>query len=228
MLTTSQIPPPNANDENSIVRHKEQVLSAYGQLFDLIDQALRDSVPRASDLFRLLEGPMDLGVHAGNTRYLTRLFLTSRNVSTENEDIVEFELDRVPNCGLCLRGDGYEIRILKSSSEGIPKASSDARSRFYSSNQMQFTFARSQQQLLQPQMTLNLIVLWNMDDSYSYAGLEIACPRGEQKDGTVDCYWIARWETTVGRSVSSERIPVAAEPDLDEIRALGNPQAASS
>ncbi len=228
MLTMTSIPVPNPNDETVIRLHKEQVLSAFGPLFDLISRALSDSVPRANDLFRLLNGPVDLGVHASNTRYLTRLFLASQNITAENEDACGFELERVPNCGLCLRGQGYEVRILKSSTDGIPKANSDARSRFYSSNQLQFAFASSRPTESQSQMTLNLIVLWSMGASYSYAGIEIACPRGEQTDGTVDCYWIERWEAIEALPGRREPDPEALEPDLDEIRPLAAPKTASS
>ncbi len=175
--TTTPIPLPNPNDKSSIKSHKEQVLKIHGPLFTLVEQALRDSVTRAMNLFGLLNGPVDLGVHATNTRYLTRLYLASQNVSAENEDAVDFELERVPNCGLCLRGSGYEVRILKSSPDGIPKATSDARSRFYSSNQLRFAFAKAQGQDSQSEeITLGLILLWSLDGEYSYAGLEIACP----------------------------------------------------
>jgi len=228
MFTVNPIPPPDPNDERSIQLHKDRVLAAYSPLFDLMDQALRDSVPRATDFFRLLNGPVDLGVHAANTRYLARLFLASKDISADNEESMGFELDRVPNCGLCLRGPNYEIRILKTSSDGIPKAASEARSRFYSSNQMQFAFANGQPPDSQPEIALNLVVLWSMGPSYSYAGLEIGCPRGEQSDGRVDCYWITRWQAGEGVLAVRRPVPPSSEPDLDEIKPLAVPKVASS
>jgi hypothetical protein len=228
MITPAPIPPPNPNNETSVKSHRDRVLAAYGVLFDIVDQALRDSVPRASDFFRLLNGPMDLGVHAGNTRYLTRLYLQSRNVSSEDEDPLGFELDRVPNCGLCLRAPGYEIRILKASSEGVPKATSDARSRFYSSNQLQFAFANNQSPDSQEQATLSLVLLWSMDASYAYSRLEIACPRGEQNDGRVDCYWIVPWQAGDGSVTLRAPLTPTPEPDLDEIKPVVQPKVASS
>jgi len=228
MFTVNPIPPPNPNDETSIRAHRERVLEEYGPLFDLMDQALRDSVPRATDFFRLLNGPIDLGVHAGNTRYLTRLFLAARDISAENEDSLGFELDRVPNCGLCLRGPDYEIRILKATSDGVPKATSEARSRFYNSNQLQFAFLNGQHPDAQQQMTLKLVVLWSMDNSYSYAGLEIACPRGEQSDGRADCFWIVRWQAAEGLSTLPQPVPLSSEPDLDEIKPIVAPKVASN
>lgn len=227
MTTAAPIPLPNPNDDASITAHRERVMADYADLFDIVDQALRDSVPRATDFFRLLNGPVDLGVHAGNTRYLTKLFLASRNVPTEDEESLGFELDRVPNCGLCLRGAGYEIRILKASSDGVPKATSDARSRFYRSNQLLFAFANNQAASVPAQPTLGLVLLWSMDASYAYAGLEVACPRDE-KDGQVDCYWISRWQPRQTSAQVRDPLPSAAEPDLDEIQPVPQPKVASS
>jgi hypothetical protein len=227
MPTPTPLSPPNPNDENSIKAHRDQVLSAYAELFGLIDQALNDSIPRASDFFRLLNGPIDLGVHAANTRYLTRLYLGSRDIRAEDEETREFELERIPNCGLCLSSPNYEIRILKASSDGVPKATSDARSRFYSSNQLQFAFANGQQSQAAQQITLNLVVLWSMDASHSYAGMEIACPRGENSDGTVDCYWIAKWQSGKSTASVAPPTPTASEADLDEIKPVRPPRAAS-
>lgn len=228
MFTVNPIPSPNPNDPGSMDLHKDHVLAAYGPLFDLLDQALRISVPRANDFFRLLSGTIDLGVHAAITRYLTKLFLSSRDISTEDEYFLGFELERVPNCGLCLQGAGYEIRILKTSSDGIPKASSEARSRFYSSNQMQFGFENVKPTDSLKQVPLSLVVLRSMDTAYSYSGLEIACPRGERKDGSVDCYWIARWQFIEGQSIPHQPQPLSPEPDLDEIKFVVAPKVASN
>ncbi len=227
MATTSPIPPPNPNDDASVTAHRSRVLTDYGDLFDIVDQALRDSVPRATDFFRLLSGPMDLGVHAANTRYLTKLFLASRNVTSEDEESLGFELDRIPNCGLCLRGPGYQMRILKASSDGVPRATSDARSRFYKSNQLLFAFAHGQAADSLAQGALNLVLMWSMDSSHAYAGLEIACPRGE-KDGQVDCFWITRWQPGQTSGQVREQLPPALEPDLDEIQPVPQPKVASS
>jgi hypothetical protein len=226
MATTPLITLPDPNNADSLQQHKEQVLAAYAPVFALIEAAVRDSVPRATNWFRLLNGPVDLGVHAAITRYLTRLSLSADDVEVEDEDALSFELDRVPNCGLCVRGGEYEIRILKNSADGIPKATSEARSRFYSSNQFQFSFAG--QRTSHGKIPLSLLVLWKMDSSYSYAGLEIACPRGERKDGTVDCYWITTWSAGQRLRSPTEQGPGGTNGDLDEIKLLTRPKTASS
>lgn len=184
---------PDPNNPKSIESHKSQVLETFASIFDLIDQALRDSAPKATSVFALLEGPVDLSVHAGLTRYLCKRFLESRNVDAEEESSPEFEVEKVSNCGLCLNQGPCQIRILKAASYGIPKATSEARRRFYSSNQYVLPFALTAAQNSSATIPLSLVVLWNLDEDFNFERIEIACPRRERTDGTVDCFWIAPW-----------------------------------
>lgn len=208
-------PLPDPNDLRAIERHKRTVCQICGAIFDAINHAFRDAVPKALSLFDLLEGPRDLVVHATNTRYVVKLLLANANVAAEDEEAMSFEIPRIANCGLCIRMPGCEIRILKATDGAIPKSNSDARSRFFASNQLVIPFDRS---VTQPSSTLGLVVLWDLGQDYAYTGLEIACPRGERKDGTVDCHWTIKWESaeaTRGRTGSTTTTPLA---DLDEIR----------
>jgi hypothetical protein len=214
---------PNPNDSASVEMHRSRVLSNYHQLFGLITAALTESVPRASETLQLHGGPFDLAVHAMWTRYLVKLFLSRRDVAAQDETVLGFQLEQVSNCGLCLCGPGYEIRILKGSSNDIPKAESDNRKHFYNSNQMHFAFPDQQQ----VSTSLKLIVLWNMNGDRSYAGIEIACPRGERSDRSVDCYWIHRWRPSESVLTNSSSPSVSSGSDLDEIRPLSAPRAVS-
>jgi hypothetical protein len=81
-----------------------------------------------------------LGVHAGNTQYLTKLFLSSENISADDEEASDYEIEHVANCGLCWQWKSTEVRILKATPVGLPKATSKARLEFYSSNQMNLGF----------------------------------------------------------------------------------------
>jgi len=208
--------------------HKLSVFTAFAPVFDLIDRALRDSVPKARDVFALFDGPIDPSVHAALTRYLCKRFLASRNVFVEEEEVVDFEIEKVPNCGLCLNNGQIQMRILKAAVTGIPKASSDARSRFYSSNQFLLPFDSTSRSGVQPQSPLSLVVLWSLDDKFSLIGLEIACPRRERADGSVDCYWIAPWRRDDGRTLIKEAGPITPDADLDEIKPIEQRKKASS
>jgi hypothetical protein len=220
------LPVPDPNDGRSINRHRKAVCGRYSRLFDLIDQAFADSIPRATNLFRLLGGPLDLAVHASNTRYLAKLALEGGELSVEDEEVPDYEMPRIANCGLCIRLDGCEVRILKAAVGGIPKAASEARSRFYSSNQLLLPFDGRDSSMLEPM--LSLIVLWDMDINYSYSGIEIACPRGERRDGSVDCYWKIRWERAVAANKAASANPAELEPDLDEIKTVNPAKTATS
>jgi hypothetical protein len=211
---------PDPNDPDSLDAHRRQVFDAYAPLFDLIDSALRIAVPQATDVFGLLGGPVDLAVHATLTRYVARQSLAGRAISVEDEEMTGYELDRVANCGLCIRSGACEARVLKAAVGGIPKSSSDARSRFYSSNQAVLRFGDGERELQVEATPISLVLLWSIDESFAYQGLEIACPRAERRDKSVDCYWIAAWDTRQSISPSLPPGSEGAESDLDDIRAL--------
>lgn len=226
MNTLQQPPILDPNNPQSIQIHQHHVLTAFKSLFNLIDQALTDSVPKAKAIFSLLEGPVDLSIHAGLTRYLCKRFLDSQNVPTAEEESTDFEIERIPNCGLCINQGLSQVRILKATAGGIPKATSDARRRFYSSNQYLLPFATTNKTSQEPGLPLSLVVLWSLDGEYSYQGIEIACPRMEREDGSVDCFWIAPWKIEEGKSLRPG--PSKLEQDLDEIRPLAKLKKATS
>jgi hypothetical protein len=209
---------PNPNDPNSIKAHQRGVLEAHSFLFDRIDLALAQAIPKANNTFMLYGGPIDLAVHAAITRYLTRLALAAEEIIADDEESAEYQLQRVANCGLCLRMPGSEIRILKASSGGIPKANSEARSDFYCSNQLQLIPNGGDGVGSSPAgPALRLVVLWDMDADHTYSKLEIACPRRERADGSVDCFWITPWqrqEQVQPRQIESDR----SDSDLEDIK----------
>ena len=71
---------------------------------------------------------------------------------------------------------------------------------------------------------MSLVLLWSIDDAFSYEGLEIACPRGERSDGSVDCYWIIPWLNRSIVPTDASLGPEPSEPDLEEIQSLDNDQ----
>jgi hypothetical protein len=207
---------PRKNDLSTIEIHKSAVLDHFGELFEEIDSALQSALPKVKSTFALHEGPVDLAVHAPWTRYLVRLALSKKSNEVFEEDDVEFDLLRVSNCGLCIRTNFGDIRILKSPADGLPKALSDARVSFVMNNQMEFAFAEESAQQAQ---TLNLFVLWRMDANHEYLGMDIACPRDTRNKGDIECYWISPWRKADGVRLSVPKVPVAPT-DLDEIVAV--------
>jgi hypothetical protein len=218
----------DAEDQNTVQAHKASVITEYKPLFDLIEQALRDSASQARDFFLLVDGPVDLSVHAAWTRYLCKRHLASQSVFAEDEEDSSFEMGKIPNCGLCLNGSRSQIRILKATVNGVPKATSDARSRFYCSNQYLLPFDAPKGSILPAETPLSLIVLWSLDSEFQFKGMEIACPKKEREDGSVECHWIEDWQ---GARVSASIAQISPTPlgaDLDEIKPLPQNKKAKS
>ena len=206
---------PSKSDPCAVDAHRDAVMAHFHEVLQEVDDSLRESLPKVKSTFALHEGPVDLAVHAPWTRYLVRLGLLARSKEVFEEDDVNFNLLRVSNCGLCIRTAQGDIRILKSPSDGLPKAHSDARVRFVSNNQMAFFFADEKALQLR---SLNLFVLWRMDSEHQYLGMEIACPKETHDKGYIDCYWISPWRKLSRLKLNSPRVPIA--PDLDEIVAI--------
>lgn len=207
---------PNVNDTQALHAHQHAVIKKFADILGSIDAALRDALPKALNIFKLLDGKVDLAVHAPNTRYIVKQFLAKRRTSAQDEDDVSFNLQRVSNCGLCIQTEFGTVRVLKATNDGLPKAMSDARIRFSSSNQLVFQFGPDET----PERTssLNLFVMWTMDREYQYTGIEIACPRRTDKDGNIDCFWIAKWQGDLQKLLPAPVL--AANQDLEEIKPI--------
>jgi hypothetical protein len=207
---------PNVNDLHAIEAHKGAVLAAFDAILCSIDEALRDALPKALNFFGLLDGKVDLAVHAPITRFIVKKSLAKRSTTAEDEDEVEFHLQKVSNCGLCVQTPLGAVRILKATQDGLPKALSEARVRFSSNNQLVLEFSPDDKP--EEVMSLNLFVLWTMDRNYQYTGMEIACPRRTDKEGTIDCFWITKWHSDI-QALPSTSAP-SLSPDLDEIKPI--------
>lgn len=165
--------------------------------------------------FGLYEGPVDLAVHAPNTRYLVRQYLAKKSQESREEEEIIFDMAKVSNCGLCIQTAHGEIRVLKAPTDGVPKALSDARIRFSSNHQLTFPFA---EEGVSPSLSLNIFVLWKMDSDFKYAGMQIACPRRARDNGEIDCYWTSDWHVHEG--INLVKTTTVDSSDLDEITAL--------
>jgi hypothetical protein len=209
---------PDANDSKDVERHRDAVLLKFDSMFNLTDSALRNSIPKAKNMFALLGGQPDRAVHAMNTRYLMKVFFQANDISAEDQNAgADLNIEWVPNCGLFVKLSEAEIRILKTGPFGVPKATSAARSRYYSSNQMLLKFNGDAPPDGQVKLPLTLVLLWDIDEEFNYLGLEIACPRATNSDGTVDCFWIAKWKGAEPQAVPSKPEPSGSGPDLEGI-----------
>jgi hypothetical protein len=228
MRPHADIPGFDPNEQNAVQAHKVSVITECAPLFDLIERALRDSASQARDFFLLVDGPVDLSVHAAWTRYLCKKYLASQSVLAEDEEDSSFEMGQVSNCGLCLNGSRSQLRILKATVNGIPKATSGARSLFYCSNQYLLPFEAPIGALQPSETPLSLIVLWSLDGDFQFKGMEIACPKREREDGSVECHWIEDWQGAKGSASIAQVSPTPLGSDLDEIKPIQQNKKANS
>ena len=218
MTPTSHLKLPDPNNPGDIDRHRDAVLVRFSETFGLVDSALRDSIPKAKNMFALLGGYPDRAVHAMNTRYLMKVFLQANEVSAEEQSSNgDLNIEWVPNCGLFAKLPEADIRILKTGPFGVPKATSAARSRYYSSNQMLLRFSEGNSDDTPCDLPLTLVLLWDIDEEFKYLGLEVACPRTAVSDGSVDCFWIAKWNGTEQEVIPATAGPTSPGPDLEGI-----------
>ncbi len=218
MNSTPHLNLPDPNDSADIARHRDAVLAKFEDTFGLVDTALRDSIPKAKNMFALLGGYPDRAVHAMNTRYLMKVFLQANEVSAEEQSPSgDLDIQWVPNCGLFAKLPDAEIRILKVGPLGVPRATSAARSRYYSSNQMLLKFNEGVSDETPCDLPLTLVLLWDIDEEFKYLGLEVACPRTANSDGIVDCFWIAKWGGTEQGIIPAAEGPISPDSDLEGI-----------
>jgi hypothetical protein len=213
---------PNISDQNDVDRHKKAVFSKFSDILSLTDSVLKDSISKAGNIFTLFGGTPDRTVHAMNTRYLARLAFDTHNLMVQEHAPGQSGLDLqwVPNCGLYFKISEAEFRILKIGPTGVPKPTSSARSQYYCSNQLLLSFESGSTKEHTEGTPLSLVVLWDVDKNFKYLGLVVACPRTVNRDGSVDCYWIAKWEILEDESSHlSERVDTL-DADLDDIRLL--------
>jgi hypothetical protein len=169
-------------------------------------------------MFALFGGSPDRAVNAMNTRYLMKVFFGENQISAEEQaPDGDLNIEWVPNCGLYVRSGEAEFRILKPGPGGVPKATSAARSRYYSSNQMLLGFNPGNRFAVTGDLPLSLVLLWDIDEEYNYLGLEIACPRRTTKDGAVDCYWIEKWDKPESETLPAAPTSQGPDTDLDGI-----------
>ena len=101
----------------------------------------------------------------------------------EDDDL--FQINQVPNNGLCIVQDKYVIRILKSAKGELPTpGQSESRQRFY--EQYSFSFPSEERN----NEKLNLLLLWEIDLNYNLTNLSLACPKsGKTTIASVVAHW---------------------------------------
>lgn len=122
-------------------------------------------------------------------RYWAKNYLQSagHEVSSE-EDTADYNMQRLPNNGLCLQYGRYRLRILKSDNGEPPvPGQSLSRQQFY--QQLSLLLVSSDGVEIQDDV-LNLLVLWEISSPYQLSSLCLVCPRnGKDTRASVEIHW---------------------------------------
>lgn len=150
------------------------------QLYSAIEGALQKS----REFFEADNVDLDRSLAPNLVRHYVKRFLLAEGLPAEYEpaDVVDLELQPLPNNGLCLTYEGHEIRILKADDGEIPAPGpSKSRQKFWNWNgqlSLNFSYGEDVPSTNEAEAEdLHLIVLWNVEPfTYKLKSLLLGCP----------------------------------------------------
>ena len=160
----------------------EAVQDKLQTLLPAIREAVQAGTLHVTEYFRWKARHIDFALAPNLLRYEAKQSLidSGQEAKDENEE-AGFGAEQIPNNGLCIKVQGFEIRILKSTEEGgiPPPGTSFTRRNLYNQRQAVFSFADP---------TWGIIVHWHVDRSYALLKLSIALPTSFDKneDGKIE------------------------------------------
>ncbi len=159
------------------------VLAQLQPVIPSVYSALEAALQKTREFFDVDTVEVDRSLAPNLVRYYAKRFLSEEGWSIEYEQ-PDYELQPLPNNGLCLKYGRHEIRILKADDGELPApGQSKSRQRFWNWNgQQSFDFSydhescESDQEELQ---NLHLIILWDVNShTYQLNRLLLGCPVG--------------------------------------------------
>lgn len=169
----------------------ESVYESLGSVLVVIRQALEKGTAHVQSYSEWQDEPIDRSLAPGLVRHKAKAFLLERKQEVTDEPGFEdeqgFRTEHLANNGLCLRTNGFQVRILKSENGCIPPPGpSQARNRFYS---QQLTLPGMEGYMDEPD-PWGIIVHWTVDEDYNLLRLGLSMPKsGGKSSATVETYW---------------------------------------
>lgn len=146
-------------------------------------------------------------------RWWAKQYLQDAGLQVTDEQ-VEFDLQRLPNNGLCLSFGRYRLRILKSDDGELPvPGHSVKRQNFY--HQISIVYIGEDGAAVQEDVT-NLVILWDIDRPYNLSGLSLVYPKsGKDTKASVHVHWqVPIKHPAFAFTVDAESQPMTEEDDL--------------
>lgn len=171
----------------SNIPEAERVMDDLSGLFPVVNTALEQGTFQAKEYFKNLNKAIDKFLAPGIVRYHTKMIL-QRDGREVFEEYVKFQIDQIPNNGLCFQYNQYWIRILKSPNGELPSpGQSKTKQAFYSQKQNLFEFSSSEKV---KKGNINLLLTWETDSNYELRNLTLAYPKSVNTiTESVEIHW---------------------------------------
>lgn len=140
---------------------------------------------KVREYFDSLKHPINASLAANVARYHAKDFISrGRNI------LSPYWLEDVPNNGIALRQDLFEIKVLKGRDGNPPSTTKTKKSeRFFSQARQLELFknlhkpwaSHEWKEFIASADKLNVIFCWEVDETYSLTRLQLMCPRGPWK-----------------------------------------------
>jgi len=155
----------------------EQTLAATGPLSDIVYRALERAAARTRDFFKSEKQAHDPFLAPCLMRFFVKRELRDSGIQAEEDgDASDFE--GLPNNGLAFFFRGHHVRILKAATvRGAPWklpgcGVSGPKTDFYNQQLEIYTDGKGGMHTC----SLNVIFLWDFNESFSLAGVYLGCP----------------------------------------------------
>ena len=195
-------------------------LRELANIFPVVNSALNYATFKSSWFFRQQEADEYRKIDRYLAPNLVRFYALQ---ALHNDKEGDFNVLNVPNNGLYLTKNNYNIRILKSCNGKLPvPGHSLARQKFYRQEQTSFYFLEDFDVV---EVKLNLIILWEVTSDYSLGKLSLACPKsGDFKRESVTAHWhciipdllLRTGNQIVPESIEVEDLPLTFSLDEEE------------
>lgn len=171
----------------SVPSEQEAAIDLQGAI-TTIWGALDSAMLEMKEFFDARDLPIDRSLAPNLIRYFVKRRLLSQGQVAEDEESLDYEMQNLPNNGLCMEYGRYQLRILKSDNGELPiPGQSKKRQAFW--NQAQLNLYDNEQPT-EELPSVNLIVLWDADSNYNLDSVSLICPKsgGTTRD-SVSNYW---------------------------------------
>ncbi len=196
----------------------EDIPSGQEALADLsgaiatIWSALDSAILETKEFFEERGAPIDRSLAPNLIRYVVKRRLNAQGQIAEDEESLDYEMQTLPNNGLCMEYGRYQLRILKADNGELPiPGQSKKRQAFW--NQAQLDLYDNEQPA-QAVPSVNLIVLWDADSNYNFDSVSLICPKtGGMTRDSVSNYWSVPVPNPIMQLASA----IASEVEEDDI-----------